>query len=62
MKNSRVTCSFLRNPEGEDIKDIALDTIFTEDDNDVTGDDSESDGYLSEVVKYIILLLLKNVF
>lgn len=37
-----------RNPEGEDIKDIALDTIFTEDDNDVTGDDSESDGYLSE--------------
>lgn len=53
---------FLRNPEGGDIEDIALDTIFSEDDSDVAEDDSESDGYLSEVVKYIILLLLKNVF
>lgn len=43
-------CYFLRNPEGGDIEDIALDTIFSEDDSDVTRDDSESDGYLSEVV------------
>jgi hypothetical protein len=59
----KFTChSFLRNPEGGDIEDIALDTIFSDDDSDVAEDDSESDGYLSEVVKYIILLLLKNVF
>ncbi|XP_059458653.1 protein REBELOTE [Corylus avellana] len=37
-----------RNPEGGDIEDIALDTIFSEDDSDVVEDDSESDGYLSE--------------
>lgn len=59
----KFTChSFLRNPEGGDIEDFALDTIFSDDDSDVAEDDSESDGYLSEVVKYIILLLLKNVF
>ncbi|XP_030930154.1 nucleolar complex protein 2 homolog [Quercus lobata] len=37
-----------RNPEAGDIEDISLDAVFSEDDSDVTGDDSESDGYLSE--------------
>lgn len=44
-----------RNPEAGDIEDISLDVIFSEDDSDVTGDDSESDGYLSEVVEYTII-------
>lgn len=44
-----------RNPEAGDIEDISLDAIFSEDDSDVTGDDSESDGYLSEVVEYTII-------
>lgn len=37
-----------RNPEAGDIEDFSLDAVFSEDDSDVTGDDSESDGYLSE--------------
>ena len=41
-----------RNPKARDIEDISLDAIFSEDDSDVTGDDSESDGYLSKVVEY----------
>lgn len=45
----------LRKPEGEDIEDISLDAIFSEDDSDVSGDDSESDGYLSEVVERIFI-------
>ena len=44
-----------RNPEAGDIEDISLDAVFSEDDSDVTGDDSESDGYLSEVVEYTII-------
>ena len=41
-----------KNPKAGDIEDISLDTIFSEDDSDVTGDDFESDGYLSKVVEY----------
>uniref|UniRef100_A0A5B7C525 Nucleolar complex protein 2 homolog n=1 Tax=Davidia involucrata TaxID=16924 RepID=A0A5B7C525_DAVIN len=37
-----------RNPEGEDKEDISLDAIFSEDDSDVGGDASDSDGFLSE--------------
>ncbi|KAA8534342.1 hypothetical protein F0562_031831 [Nyssa sinensis] len=37
-----------RNPEGEDGEDISLDEIFSEDDSDVGGDASDSDGFLSE--------------
>lgn len=37
-----------KNPEAGDIEDKSLEAIFSEDDNDVAGDDSESDGYLSE--------------
>ncbi|KAG6669917.1 nucleolar complex protein 2 homolog [Carya illinoinensis] len=45
-----------RKPEGGDIEDISLDAIFSEDDSDLSGDDSESDGYLSEDSKcaYVI--------
>lgn len=46
----------LRNPEGGDMEDTSLDAIFGEDDGDLSGDDSESDGYLSEVVEYLVLL------
>ena len=41
-----------RNLKAGDIEDISLDAIFSEDDSDVTGDDFESDGYLSKVVEY----------
>ena len=41
-----------KNPKAGDIEDISLDVIFSEDDSDVTGDDFESDGYLSKVVEY----------
>ena len=37
--------------EGENIEDAALDAVFS-DESDVVEDDSESDGYLSEVLKY----------
>ncbi|KAJ6322917.1 hypothetical protein OIU77_012703 [Salix suchowensis] len=37
-----------RNNEVEDFKDISLDAVFDEDDSDMEGDDSDSDGYLSE--------------
>lgn len=37
-----------RNLEGEDIEGTSLDSIFSEDDSDVAGDDSGSDGFLSE--------------
>lgn len=37
-----------RNPEGGDFEDTALESVFSEDDIDMTEDDSESDGYLSE--------------
>lgn len=40
----------LRNVEGEYIDDTPLDAIFRVDDDDVFGDDSDSDGYLSEVL------------
>ena len=46
-----------KNPKAGDIEDISLDAIFSEDDSDVTGDDSESDGYLSKVVEYINIWL-----
>lgn len=38
----------LPNSRAEDIEETCLDTIFSEDDKDVVGDDSDSDGYLSE--------------
>jgi nucleolar complex protein 2 len=34
-----------RNNEVEDFKDISLDIVFGEDDSDMDGDDSDSDGY-----------------
>lgn len=37
-----------RNNEVEDFKDISLDVVFGEDNSDMDGDDSDSDGYLSE--------------
>lgn len=37
-----------RNNEVEDFKDISLDIVFGEEDSDMDGDDSDSDGYLSE--------------
>ncbi|KAL9402616.1 hypothetical protein Peur_006465 [Populus x canadensis] len=37
-----------RNNEVEDFKDISLDAVFGEDNSDMDGDDSDSDGYLSE--------------
>uniref|UniRef100_A0A2P2KEH0 Uncharacterized protein n=1 Tax=Rhizophora mucronata TaxID=61149 RepID=A0A2P2KEH0_RHIMU len=37
-----------RNPEVEDFEETVLGTVFGEDDSDLSGDDSESDGYLSE--------------
>ncbi|KAA8534361.1 hypothetical protein F0562_031888 [Nyssa sinensis] len=36
------------NPEGADGGDISLDELFSEDDSDVGGDASDSDGFLSE--------------
>ena len=42
-----------KNPEAGHIEDKSLEAIFSEDDNDVAGDDSESDGYLSEVVNIL---------
>lgn len=40
-----------RDLEGENIEDVALEAVFG-DDNDEVEDDSESDGYLSEVLEY----------
>ena len=40
-----------RDLEGENIEDAALDAVFS-DESDVVEDDSESDGYLSEVLKH----------
>ncbi|CAL5363521.1 unnamed protein product [Camellia sinensis] len=37
-----------RDPEGEDLKNISLDELFTEDDSDVVEDASDSDGFLSD--------------
>lgn len=39
----------IRNTAGEEIEDAPLDAIFSEDDSGVVGDDSDSDGFLSEV-------------
>lgn len=39
-----------RDLESENIEDAALDAVFS-DESDVVEDDSESDGYLSEVLK-----------
>lgn len=33
----------------EGFQDTSLDAIFSEDDSEVLGDDSDSDGFLSEV-------------
>lgn len=44
----------LRNHEGIDIEETSLDEIFSEDDSDVEGSNSGSDGYLSEVLKPIM--------
>jgi nucleolar complex protein 2 len=43
-----------RNNEVEDFKDISLDIVFGEEDSDMDGDDSDSDGYLSEVLNYVM--------
>ncbi|XP_068315388.1 protein REBELOTE-like isoform X2 [Pyrus communis] len=48
QKKDAVELSNARNTEGEYIEDTPLDAIFSEDENDVFGDDSDSDGYLSE--------------
>ncbi|KAM1675598.1 hypothetical protein FF1_041106 [Malus domestica] len=48
QKKDAVELSNARNTEGIYIEDTPLDTIFSEDENDVFGDDSDSDGYLSE--------------
>lgn len=40
-----------RDLECENIEDFELDAVFS-DESDVVEDDSESDGYLSEVLKY----------
>ena len=38
-----------RNTIGEEIEDTSLDAVFSEDDSEVLGEDSDSDGFLSEV-------------
>lgn len=43
-----------RDPEGEEFEDISLDDIFAEDNSDVAEDASDSDGFLSEVLNYIL--------
>ncbi|KAI5346153.1 hypothetical protein L3X38_014032 [Prunus dulcis] len=47
-KKDAIELSDARNTEAEYIEDNPLDAIFSEDDSDVFGDDSDSDGYLSE--------------
>lgn len=42
----------------EEIEDASLDAIFSEDDSGMIGDDSGSDGYLSEV--WIIICYLNT--
>lgn len=39
----------IRNTVGEEIQDTSLDAVFSENDNEVLGEDSDSDGFLSEV-------------
>lgn len=46
---------FLRKTKGE-LEDASLDAVFKEDDSDLVGDDSDSDGYLSEVLSFILSL------
>lgn len=39
----------IRNTVGEEFQDTPLDAVFGEDDSEVLEDDSDSDGFLSEV-------------
>lgn len=47
-----------RQTVAEEIEDASLDAIFSEDDSGMIGDDSGSDGYLSEV--WIIICYLNT--
>lgn len=42
-------------PSNGAVEDASLDTIFSDDDNDSIEDDSDSDGFLSEVWKWFNL-------
>ena len=46
-----------RNPEAGDIEDISLDAVFSEDDSDVTGDDSESDNLPLSLMRILLFPL-----
>ncbi|CAB4300982.1 unnamed protein product [Prunus armeniaca] len=60
QKKDAIELSDARNTEAEYIEDNPLDTIFSEDDSDVFGDDSDSDGYLSEDSSHLHLAHSEN--
>ena len=53
------SCFLFRN-KGQDLVDVSLDAIFSDDDSDVVEDDSDSDGYLSEVFEIYSLCYCKR--
>ncbi|XP_021818559.1 nucleolar complex protein 2 homolog [Prunus avium] len=60
QKKDVIVLSDARNTEAEYIEDNPLDAIFSEDDSDVFGDDSDSDGYLSEDSSHLHLAHSEN--
>ncbi|KAK7380755.1 hypothetical protein VNO78_33272 [Psophocarpus tetragonolobus] len=48
LENETTNPSNERNIVGEELQDTSLDAVFSEDDSEVLGDDSDSDGFLSE--------------
>ncbi|RDX61690.1 Nucleolar complex protein 2-like protein, partial [Mucuna pruriens] len=48
LENDTTNPSNERNTVGEEFQDTSLDAVFSEDDSEVLGDDSDSDGFLSE--------------
>ncbi|XP_008233359.1 PREDICTED: nucleolar complex protein 2 homolog [Prunus mume] len=60
QKKDAIELSNARNTEAEYIENNPLDTIFSEDDSDVFGDDSDSDGYLSEDSDHLHLAHSEN--
>lgn len=59
MLVSILTC-FLRRNKGNAPFDFSLSGIFTNEESNVAGDDSDSDGYLPEVFEDIIFAVLLN--
>lgn len=48
-------------PSNGAVEDVSLDAIFSDDDHDLIEDDTDSDGFLSEVWKMVQFIVLSLV-